>query len=306
MTTTDEERLWASFSQVTAENKVLSLLHRWYAFYEREEKDLERQLEMLTDDFAIIRPKESALPSVQGKAAYRESVLAAPKGQKNAHFRRSFALTRGGGGASFVVSHEYQTEGPAMTGSAEVRYDGEVVDIESVAPRFRSLEESVSSVQTAPFREAYAHNRVEAFVHRWVSLMEGTDPEPMHELLAPVFEIQTSSASIRDWPGFVGWFQGLASQVRKTAHQLDELSVAQRGNAYDVSLEFAWHGMAKSGQPMIARTHHDWTLVETWERYPRLSSFRVRAVKPFTPVSTAEALAAYDAAAGRRAGSRAG
>jgi len=210
MTTTDDERLSAALTQTSAENRVLAILHRWYTFYEREEKDYDRQLELLTDDFAILRPKESDLPSVKGKAAYLESVRGAPRGQKNAHFRRSFALTREDRGGSLVVTHDFQTEGPLRTGAATLRYDIGVADLDAANPQFCSLQERILSVGGTPFRDAYGENRVEAFVHRWAALIEGTDPEPMRELLAPSFEMRTSTGDVRDWSSFVAWFAGLS------------------------------------------------------------------------------------------------
>jgi hypothetical protein len=62
-------------------------------------------------------------------------------------------------------------------------------------------------------------------------------------------------------------------------------------------MDFDWEGVSVAGQPMTARTHHDWTLTETGERFLRLNRFHVTAIEPFTPVSAEEALAHLRAAA---------
>jgi hypothetical protein len=299
----DQERLVAALEQTARENRFLTTLHRWYCFYERDEKNFDHQFELITDDFTIVRPKESAMPSVTGKDAYRQSLLSAPGGQKNAHWFKSLVLERSADTSKAfkaVVTHAFQTAGPARTGAASLRYDVEVADVDALLPRFSKLQEAVVSLANEPFQDAYVHNRAGAFVYRWLSLLERSSagPGPLRELLAPGFDMHLSTgATLNTWEAVEQWYGSSAGQVRSSAHHVKNLSVVPGSDGTcAVSMDFEWEGIGLNEQPLIAHTRHNWTLLDDGERYAKLKSFRVQSLTPFTPVSVGEALAHHERA----------
>jgi hypothetical protein len=92
------------------------------------------------------------------------------------------------------------------------------------------------------------------------------------------------------------WYAGARDLVGTSSHRLvDPVITPGPDGSYRLAVDFAWEGIANTGQPMTARTRHDWTLVETGEHYLRLRSFAVTALEPFTPVTAEEALAHHHA-----------
>ncbi|MER5548576.1 hypothetical protein ABT072_40595 [Streptomyces sp. NPDC002589] len=186
-TTTDLDRLRATLAASSYEHRVLTVVHRSYCGYEAPRMNLDLQGELVTDDFTMHRPPEGNIPSVHGRQAYLDSVSALPAGQNNAHHLRTLAIEHiGANNAQAVVTHDFETVGPAMTGAARLRYDLEFVQEPSERlPRISTMGEHVLTYQQTPFVAAYAENRVLAFVHYWLSLLEqlGADAEPLRELL---------------------------------------------------------------------------------------------------------------------------
>jgi len=292
----DSQRLIDLLKQRTLETRVRALLHRWYAFYERDAKNFDHQFELLADDFVIIRPPESDFESVQGKEAYRKSLRGIPFGQESAHWFETLEVTPATDASlKAVVSHRYHTRDPARRGAALLRYDLRLVDDGSLLPRLTSLQESVVHTHEELFRDAYGENRAASFVFYWLSVLERMDgrAEPLRELFPAEFEMHLSSGDrIHTWHHVTQWIAGQAAQVRMSAHRLKNLAVHPGpDDSYEVSMEFLWEGITETGQALIAHTKHDWVLLERGGRYPLLKTFRVRALKPFTPVSIAEALA---------------
>ncbi|MGW1195761.1 hypothetical protein ACWD4B_07855 [Streptomyces sp. NPDC002536] len=148
--------------------------------------------------------------------------------------------------------------------------------------------------------DASNENRVRAFLHHWLLLLEqpAPDAEPLRELIADDLEMTLSDGRVlRTFDEVAAWYAGARDLVDISIHRIVDLVVtpAPGGVGYDLAMDFAWQGIAKNGQPMTARTRHRWTLTETGERFLRLSRFAVSALEPFTPVTADEALAAFRA-----------
>lgn len=166
-TTTALDDLRTALSASAYEHRALTVLHRWYSGYEAPHMNLDHQGELVTDDFTMHRPPESGMPSVQGRQAYLDSVGGTHPDQKNAHHLRSLTIEHTGANtAQAVVTHDYETSGPTMTGAAHLRYDLELLqDPAERLPRISALGQRVLNYQETPFTDAYAENRVRAFVH---------------------------------------------------------------------------------------------------------------------------------------------
>ncbi|WP_316759400.1 hypothetical protein [Streptomyces herbicida] len=83
-----------------------------------------------------------------------------------------------------------------------------------------------------------------------------------------------------------------------THHLIEPVITHGEDGGHRITVNFTWEGITRTGQPMTARTRHDWTLTDTGERYLRLKHFHVAVLDPFTPVTAEEALAHHDAAQG--------
>ncbi len=284
------------------EHRARAVVHRWYCGYETEKLDLAVHGELVTDGFTMHRPPESPAGDVHGRQEYLDGLATAFAGQTNAHHLRTMRIEHTGEHTARVaVTHDFETHGPSLTGAALLGYEFELVqDPAERLPRISTLTETVLGYRDAPFAEAYAENRVMAFVHYWLSLLEqpAENAEPLRPLIGDDLEMTLSDGRVvRTFDEVAAWYAATGGQVRISTHHIEDLNIAEGPDGrHRVTMDFAWEGIHVSGQPMTARTRHDWTLVETGERYLRLSRFAVTALEPFTPVSAEEALAHLHAA----------
>ncbi|MEU3352472.1 hypothetical protein [Streptomyces sp. NPDC037389] len=299
---TAADRLRTALTDASFEHRVRTVVHRWYTCYETERKNLAHHGELLTPGFVLHRAPESGLPDVAGRQAYLDGLPHAYPGQANAHHLRGIELTPADDTTvKAVVTHDFETRGPSLDGAAVIRYDFELVrDATEWLPRITTFTEQVVSRHEAPFTEAYGENRVRAFLHYWLSLLEqpAADAEPLRELIADDLEMTLSDGRVlRTFEEVSAWYAGARDLVDVSIHHVHDLTVTPGADrTHDLTMEFAWQGIAKSGRPMTARTRHAWTLTETDERYLRLSRFHVTALAPFAPVTAEEALAHFQAA----------
>lgn len=141
-------------------------------------------------------------------------------------------------------------------------------------------------------------NRVRAFLHHWLSLLEqpAPDAEPLRELIADDLEMTLSDGRVlHTFDEAASWYAGARDLVDISIHRIVDLVVTPGSGvgSYDLAMDFAWQGIAKTGQPMTARTRHRCTLTDTGERFLRLSRFAVTALEPFPPVTADEALVSF-------------
>lgn len=258
--------------------------------------------ELVTDDFILHRPPESPVGDVRGRQQYLDGLASAYAGQTNAHHLRTVKIEpTGENTARVAVTHDFETYGPSMNGAALLRYDFELVqDPAERLPRISNLAEEILEQREAPFAEGYTENRVLAFVHYWLSLLERPAPnaEPLRELISDDLEMTLSDGRIiRTFDQVAEWYAATGGQVQVSTHHIKNLRITPGPDGrHRVTMDFDWEGIHLCGQPMTARTRHDWILLDTGERYLRLTRFGVTALEPFTPVTAEQALAHLRAA----------
>ncbi|MET8627886.1 hypothetical protein ABZW30_29795 [Kitasatospora sp. NPDC004669] len=296
------DTLTAALTAGSYEHRALTVVHRWYAGYETDNRNLDHQGELATEDFVLRRPPQGQLPDVQGRQAYLDGLATAFPGQSNAHHLRSLAIQRTGPDtAQVTVTHDFETAGPSMDGAALLRYDLQLLQhpVERL-PRISALAEQILSYQDTPFTDALAENRVLAFVHYWLSLLEqpADNPEALRELLHPELAMTLPDGRVlHTFDEVAAWYAQAGELVGLSTHHLiDPVITPGEDGDHRITVDFAWEGITRTGQPMTARTRHAWTLTDTGERYLRLKRFHVTVLEPFTPVTAEEALAHHDAA----------
>ncbi|MEU9118492.1 nuclear transport factor 2 family protein [Streptomyces sp. NPDC048506] len=296
------DTLRAALAAGSYEHRALTVVHRWYYGYETANRNLDHQRELVTEDFTLHRPPQSGQPDVHGRQAYLDFFAAMDPAQSNAHHLRSLAIEHTGPDAAQVaVTHDFETAGPAMNGSTLLRYDLKLVQHPAERlPRISVCDLQVLSRQDKPFTDALAENRVLAFVHYWCSLLEqpAASAEALRELLHPELAMALpDSRVLHTFDEVAAWYAQAGELVDVSTHHLiDPVITPGEDGDHRITVDFAWEGITRTGQPMTARTRHDWTLTDTGERYLRLKRFHVTALEPFTPVTAEEALAHHDAA----------
>ncbi|WP_225725241.1 MULTISPECIES: hypothetical protein [unclassified Nocardia] len=261
-------------------HRLRTVLHRWYAGYDAPTMPRQYQGELVTDDFTIVRPPQFPVRTVTGRAAYLDSLTTAYTGHRNAHHLRGLELTPDMSHAT--VTHDFETIGPQLTGTIRMRYDIDLVqDPAGRLPRFHRLTETILGTDDTPFVDGYGENRVRAFIHYWLSLLEepAATAAPLRELISDELTPRLDEIATRTTAGL------------GTHHPADlRIDLADPEN-YRVTMDFEWVGIDASDRPRTARTRHDWTLRESGERYPRLHRYEAEVIEPPTPIPAEDALA---------------
>ncbi len=269
---------------------ALTQLHRWYQLYEGPYTDerIARQLEILDPAIEVT----SSFGTAVGHEQYRTRVATLPPDDKNAHRVMSSQIeVLADGQLGLSASTRYQRLQPDGTlTTADLHYQTQLRRIPGKLPVFTKIEISlVAPVEDTEFRDAYLENRVKSFVHYWSFLMEALDgeAEPFREVLASdgfALHFSTSSEPMTRHEQLATWLAAVPTQLSESSHEVEDLSFVD-GDEIAVSLDFRWRGQRKDGAAMKGRTHHDWKLVESGERFLRLREAVVTAVEPLSTVA---------------------
>ena len=270
------------------EHAALAQFHRWYQFYERPEGGVENALDILSEDVTVT----SGLGTANGHEEYRARVTQLPAEWKNAHHVRGTQIAHGEDGAMTLTADiVYQNQGLLPDGAvreAELTYTVELSPTEGLLPKLSEVTIAQDSESTGEtFEDAYAENRALSLVHAYLAVIEdpSRDPEPMRELFAEDFALNFSSGAITTFEGFAEWLAGPGSQVAASTHIIENLSVEAAGDdRFEVSMEFDWAGFTPDGTDLLARTKHDWVVVnDPTERFARIERVDVEVLEPFRP-----------------------
>ncbi|WP_141315841.1 hypothetical protein [Streptomyces spinoverrucosus] len=301
MPETSQDRLRAALIHSLDEQRLRAVLHRWYSFYENEaNRNLTHHGELVTDDFALVRPPDSPLPSTTGRQAYLDSLATAHPGQYNSHQLQTLQLTRTGAAAlTGTCTHTFQTHGPHLGGAALIGYTFDVVqEPHERLPRLARLREHIIETRQDPFQEGYITNRTRAFAHYWLSLLErpADTAGPLLALLDDTFIMTMSderTLTTRD--DVAAWYADIRATAGISTHHITawNLTPGRRGT-HRLVMELRWQSITPDRQTVTTATRHRWTLRETGDRYLRLSDFHVARIRPLARVTAHEALGDYE------------
>ncbi|MER7959680.1 hypothetical protein [Streptomyces sp. NPDC096030] len=265
--------------------------HRWFQLYERPRTPelVERQLQMFADRFEIVTAGGATVRTREG---YRNGI--GRYGSEDRHGHRVQRVTVEEFGFHFLslqadVLYQYRGAAGAVTG-AHVSYECELTGSADFEPLFTRLRITpVGSTSGGEFIDTYPANRALALVYRWLSLVE--EPSlgvgPFSELLAPdnEFSLRFGSAPITDRRAVAAWLQASSQRVATSRHTVAAFSATEtEPGKYMVSMDFDWHGTDAGDHPRSGRVHHEWTLVDTGERYCRILQAQAT---PIIPISRA-------------------
>jgi hypothetical protein len=283
------------------ENRVRVVLHRFYAFFEAPWTDAAHHGELLTDDFTMVHAEETGDGTTKGRQAHIDSASRLSADQHHAHHLQHLSLTaQRRPDITGEVFHTYETRGPGGGGGALLRYELQLTDRPApLLPQLSRLHVHVVETREAPFVDAHAENRVKAFIYRWCSLLErpAEDASALRELIAPSVRMHVDDGRVlTDFHEIGQWYTSLTSRVEISLHTTENLTIIPQTatGAWKVGLEFAWHGITESGHAAVARTQHEWILVDTGERYLCLKTFKARFLTSFTVLQPGEVLERLD------------
>jgi len=273
-------------------HRVMTQAHRWFQPYEQSACDLRNQLDILAPAIHI----RTSFGEVTGHQEYEKGFARLPAHWRNAHHVQA-AEARWLGDDSIALSMEvvYQNIGLAPAGqvqSTRLRYRT-LLSSDAVLPHFKEIVTEAIGPESGStfgsFTDAYGHNRARSLVHYWLALIEWNtgDAAPFRELVTPDIHFDFTTQRVNTFAEFQRWFQTTAASVCKSSHLIQDFEVKQvEAQRYAVTMEFDWSGFARSTpeQELEARTRHEWVVLDNpAERFARVESITVQAVKPFRP-----------------------
>lgn len=260
--------------------------YRWYQVYELPFTPgrIANQLDILADEVEII----SAQGTTKGKAGLPDR-LKVYEGWKNAHHVKQVEVKEGENNTLLLEADIlYQNIRPDDSRFSYTIHYSTVLQLqENDLPVFSQVKLAPTGVIDPPaFEAAYAENRARSFMHYWLYLVEmpETSAPKFRELLAPDFILELSTTgTLTTLEQVDAWLASIPPRIKAAAHFPKNVSVKEQADgSISVSVDFDWEGISAAGEPMIAETHHEWTLVnDPDERFARMKHMRVVQLKPF-------------------------
>lgn len=262
---------------------ALAQFHRWYLVYEKPEYGINNALDILADDITV----KSGLGEAHGHEEYASRVKQISPTWKNSHHICSVKFEDN---THLKAEIRYLNQGMLPDGkvrSADLTYHIELKAGLGILPKL-SCVEIVQNSETCvdQFEDMYVQNRVLSLVHYWLALAENParDSQPAKEILAEGFRLNFSSGAITTFDKFDRWLTGPAAQLSHAAHVASDIQIQPMGSGnYAFSAVMDWEGIRPDGLEMIAKTQHNWTIIdEPSDRFARIQSIDVEILNPFT------------------------
>jgi hypothetical protein len=274
------------FQEIKNNHLALTQYYRWYQVYEVPftNSTIINVLDILSPDVEIA----SQAGTTKGKDELVEK-LKLYEGWKNAHHVKNTQV--------YVVNDKtlkleadilYQNLRPD---DSEYNYNIHYTILLEIRnndlPVFKSVTiQPTGSVENLEFISSYSENRAKSFMHYWLYLMETIEVnvEKLKELLAENFELTLSETSkITTLEKFKEWASSVPTRIKLSGHYPKNLVITENNDStIDVTVDFEWQGVSIDNKPMIAETHHQWTLENNLEeRFARMKKMFVTQTKPF-------------------------
>ncbi|MFF7183385.1 hypothetical protein [Streptomyces sp. NPDC008121] len=275
-------------------NSAAAQFYRWFQLYERPRSPelVERQLQLFAGSFEIV---PAVGDPVRTRDGYRKGITAYGTHDRHGHHVQQMTVQElGPDRLSLQADVHYQCRSATglVTGT-RISYEGELTGSADLEPLFTHLRITPQEHLVAgDFTDTYPANRALSLVHRWLFLVE--DPaagvHAFDELLAPDEQCSLAfgTALITNRRAMACWLQESSQRVVTSRHTVEAFRVTgARNGEYRISMEFDWHGTAaEDGALMSGRMYHQWTLLDTGERYCRVLEARAT---PIVPISRAVA-----------------
>ncbi len=272
--------------QTYQEHRALTQFYRWYLFYERDESDLNNQLDILAPHIHL----KSSLGEGTGHEEYKRRVAQIPLVWENAHHIEDVKVSQNEGGTLSLEAHivYHNLDEAKKLKSYRLHYTTSLVDTGTTLPQFEDINiQFVENVQAAQFEDAYPVNRMRSLVHYWLALIENNDgnAEPFREIFADSIQLDFSTRKLSSFAEFTEWFQWVPQQIAKSSHRVEQFNVTPVDtNIYEIEMEFEWEGVTVDQKLLEARTRHHWRVRDLpQDRFPKIETVKVTILKPFQP-----------------------
>lgn len=279
------------FLEIKNNHLALTQYYRWYQVYEVPftKSTIDNQLDILSDDIEIV----SQAGTIKGKEGLADR-LKVYDGWKNAHHVKNTEV-------HFVDDKTLKLEADILYQnirpngdrySYTIHYSTLLLLRENNLPVFKVVTlQPTGNIDPPQYLPAYVENRAKSFMHYWLYLMETieTNHYKFEELLAVGFELNMSKTSqITTFEQFNEWAKTTSLEIKLCGYFPKNLMIKENlDKTINVTVDFEWKGVSIDDKPMIAETHHEWTLENNLdERFARMKTMFVTQTKPIQIIVT--------------------
>jgi hypothetical protein len=282
-----------AFAEMRTSHLALTQLYRWHQLYERplSEARLALQLEILDEDIALDVMNGSA----RGLDAYAKVLRALPQNDRNAHHVLRTEIVKPYGDTiaieADVIFQRWPQKGRLE--STALHYSMLLRRVANGLPRFTHIKvRAIGPSQLNEFEDAYRTSRARSFVHYWLALMEdvGGSVEPFTELLSQdsfALQLESGGEPITKRDQLRAWFAAVAAQITKSSHRLQSFTIeGDDDRVFRLAVDFDWRGVSRHGAPMTGMTRNRWQLIDSDERFLRLTTARSTTLQPYATLQS--------------------
>ena len=271
------------------EHAARVLLHRWFAFVERDDNDVPTTLELMAPDIVL----RTTYGEGKGHAAILAMLASLPRGHSNSHALQAFAVAPeagGGTGVSLDILHQHRTP-QGVQNRMPLHYEVRLGERPGALPQFKRIDIRATGPNTpdpGPFMDQFAGHRARSAFYQWLFLHDQNeaDATPFSQLLdGKGFELQLPEGTVADTAAFAAHWASRCPGLKDSQHRVEALAVdPQRDGNYALRAALSWKGTDASGRAMAGASQHIWNLRESKERYPRIERIKVEVTRPFQAV----------------------
>ncbi len=251
------------------EHAARDIAHRWFAYFEGENKDINKQLEILSDDIKILHASSHLL--ADGKDSAAEWVANIPE-EVDSHFIKEFIynpLSEDLAEVRMKVAYQVIQAGNQI-GGAIIHYQTLVTFTEDNSALFTFINKTPAEHNpNKVFADSYQENRVHSFVYRWVYLRENLNLEEIKELLVKDGQpfIFAEGGGIKSYEGWTNFRRQLPDQIQHGHYEIESIDTETLSdNRVLVEIKAIWKRVVK-GEALSSSVQYKLKLQDSGERY---------------------------------------
>ena len=254
------------------EHAARDIAHRWFAYFEGEDKIVDRQLEILSDDIKILHASSYLLADGKESAAIWAANI--PE-EIDSHFIKDFSyIPLGEDIAEVKMKIAYQVIQPDhRIGGAIIHYQTLVTFDENNSALFKFVNKTpVEPNPNKVFADSYQENRIYSLIYRWIYLLETFNSKGIKELLVNdghpfTFSERKDVKNYEEWTNFM---EQLSAQTQHGHYEIESIDTETlRDNQMLVEIKATWKRV-KKGELVTSPVRYRLKLQDTGERYLKI------------------------------------
>jgi len=258
------------------EHAARDIAHRWFAYFEGENKTVNRQLEILSEDIKILHASSYLLADNRDAAA--EWLAHIPE-DIDSHFIKEFIYNPISEDLAEVrMKVEYQViQADKRIGGAIIHYQTLVTFTEENSALFKYINKTpVEYNPNKVFADSYQENRIYSLIYRWIYLLETFNAEGIKELLVKDGQpfIFSKKRDLKKVEELTNFNEQLSAQTQTGYYEIESIYTETLfDNQALVKIKGTWNRVIK-GVFLSSSVQYKLKLQDSGERFQKIVDFQ--------------------------------